>query len=86
MIYKVEKGIPLVRASTYSFKNNPYPFSEMEVTDSFLIKTNKDTVRTIRHRLYGFLRAYRYYNPKLITFKIKTKFIEGEGLRVWRKN
>ena len=86
MIYKVEKGIPLVRATSFSFKNNPYPFSEMEVTDSFLIKTNKDNVRTIRHRLYGFLRAYRHSNPKIIGFKIKTKFIENEGLRVWRQN
>lgn len=64
----IEKNVP----APPSTRRNKYPFSQMEVGDSFFTTEQKNVVRS----------AANWHSIKNHT-KFRTR-IEGDGLRVWR--
>lgn len=78
-IFKVEKNIPLPKKTNRSI----YPFSIMEVGDSFLVAcTNKEELEAYRQRIS--VTIWRYVQKNKET-KFQTKTTE-QGVRVWRIN
>jgi hypothetical protein len=66
---KIEKNVPM---PTARFTKKIYPFSEMEVGDSFLAKNG-----TVARAANGFSK-YHKNGWRFATRK------EGEGVRIWR--
>lgn len=78
-IFKIEKNIPLPTKTSRSI----YPFSIMEVGDSFLVScTNKLELESYRQRIS--ITIWRYVQ-KNQDKKFQTKTTE-KGVRVWRIN
>lgn len=68
----IEKGIPIPMSRS---RSRVYPFGEMEVGDSFLIKYGDKDVRT----MYSSASYYGKRNSKKFTIRQTP-----EGIRVWR--
>lgn len=77
--YKIEKGVPLLG------KNRPgkdeYPFSRLEVDESFLVPCEKGTkeVHLLQTHLCSMANKACMHNNKRFT----TRTVNG-GIRVWR--
>jgi hypothetical protein len=69
MSYEIEKGIPIPRSSEYEAK---YPFSKMEVGDSFSVEERRESVASAA-RSYGCRVGKKFSIRK-----------EGNGMRIWR--
>lgn len=94
----IEKDIP-IPATVRNGGASPYPFGQMEVNDSFIIKSSKDAdlfasdeefgkalledYRTIANRLSGAVRRFTKKTEENFRFRVKTVPSEG-GVRVWR--
>lgn len=93
----IDKNVP-IPATVRSGGVSPYPFSTMEVTDSFLIKSDVDAdlyandeefgkalvedFRVIANRLSGACRRFTKRNEG---YKFRVKTVPAEfGVRVWR--
>lgn len=76
----VEKGIPL---PTFRVRNRPYlyPWREMEVGDSILIKTNKHTDLGVRTVATIRTSCSRYGKENKQKF---SALLTDDGIRVWR--
>lgn len=77
-MYKVEKNIPTPIGSS------SYPFSEMELGDSFLVpfdETDPIEINKIRSRIWTGVRTFRANANR--GFNVKIRKVEN-GLRVWR--
>ena len=72
-MYKIEKNIP-IPPEGYT-RRGPYPFARMEVGDSFLVPF-ADMI-TVRCAAGNYAKKYGAV--------FWTRFIEGQGVRVWRK-
>jgi hypothetical protein len=78
-IGKVEKGIPVPE---HQLKK--YPFDELEVGDSFLIKFSVDEAKTaVRRMSVAKHRAQKKLNRKFV-YRTVTKGTSGTDIRVWR--
>ena len=72
MSYEIEKGVPLAAKRAYDHK---YPFSSMEIGDSFFAPCDE----TARNRITTSVSyASKRYGTKYVTRKV-----DG-GFRVWR--
>ena len=75
---KVEKNVPFPEVHT-KFK---FPWAEMEVGDSVLIKTGKkETVDMLKRKVKGSARYYGVKSGKKFRSLINR---EEDGVRVWR--
>lgn len=78
-MYKIEKNIPIANPKP----ERKYPFNEMEIGDSFLIKATDSkmkSIRKIRNRISSACNIFTKNNPKI-------KFVtrrENDGIRCWR--
>ncbi len=70
----IERDIPIP-----SKIKETMPFKDMEVGDSFFIKTDKPLIQQI----YASARIKRYNKLAKTFIKIRTAKVEG-GIRVWR--
>lgn len=77
-MYKIEKGIPVPRDKNYKKKYN-FPFSEMEIGDSFRIEAlDKRNALSIKAQAFNRVRK--------LGCKLETRFeYEGDKIyvRVW---
>ena len=75
---KIEKGVPFPEVHS-KFK---FPWPEMEVGDSVLIKTGKvETVDLLKRKVKGSARYYGVKTGKKFRSLINR---EEDGVRVWR--
>ena len=79
MTIKIEKGIP-VADRNYVRSRISYPFKDMKIGDSFMIKTNKKNHTSKRGSLVS---AAIHYSKTDKTFHYVTRTVEG-GIRLWR--
>jgi hypothetical protein len=70
-MYEIEKDIPV----TIKSEKAKYPFSEMEVGDSFLVPKGQENAKLHREAAYSHGRKNNV--------KFKTKSVAG-GTRIWR--
>ena len=76
--YKIEKGIPL--APKTQLRRSRYPFSQMEVGDSFFVPVEADVeLGLLHHRVH----SCASYMGKRLGRKFTTRSNET-GVRVWR--
>jgi hypothetical protein len=76
--FKIEKNIPLpvTRAAT------KYPFADMQVGDSFLVRTKDEAhARGVSQSLYTALKRFRTVKP---TWRFTCRSQLPEGVRCWR--
>lgn len=79
-MYKVEKGIPLPKVRNYTQPRSIYPWEELKVGDSFLVKPKGDEPRTVIARLSPSATSWgKRHNKK---FTLRT--VEKGAVRVWR--
>jgi hypothetical protein len=78
--YKIEKNIPMTKGLVHK---EIYPFSEMEVGDSFAIncKTEKDVSN---QRLKVLNQARKFINSTNSKMKFGTRLQPNNIIRVWR--
>ena len=69
--YKIEKGVILPNLSV----GGKYPYSSMEIGDSFFVPSSDASTPTVRQR------AYQYGREAGMKFRTRS---EKNGLRVWR--
>ena len=69
---KIDKGIPIPS------RRNKYPLSQMEVGDSFLIKSGKLDAMKTRNRVASSITSYRRQG-----WNFTQRLVEN-GIRIWR--
>lgn len=80
--FVVEKGIPVTTIEQRR-KKRKYPWSEMEIMDSFFVECKKEEMERFRNTISGSLTQWNVVNSK--RYKIITRYITAEGgLRIWR--
>jgi hypothetical protein len=72
---KIEKNVPIPKSTAGRRKQARYPFAEMSVGDSFLVRCKEE--RDVQ-RIRGVVQAYSVRTG----WKFKTRSVEG-GIRVW---
>ena len=86
---KIEKGIPLIPIKKGRCAAAvKYPFADMQINDSFLIKKNLSTMVELRSKQANNIRSsvthcLQKYNKKHKPIQITTRTLD-EGIRVWR--
>lgn len=80
MEIKIDKNVPIPKKKGAGRKEK-YPFSKMEITDSFLIKCSSENLFKVQNTLNT--SAHRYAGRCTPTKKFKTARMDG-GIRVWR--
>lgn len=70
--FEIDKGVPV--PTTYGGRKK-YPFGQMKIGDSFLVKGNHDIATRARSA------AYVYGHSHKMKFTVRTT---KEGARVWR--
>lgn len=83
---KIDKNIPIAprgRSGGRRVGSKKYPFSDLEIEDSFLVSTPD----TREHRCYQgvILREIMRTSKSLKNKKFITRYVPG-GIRVWRVN
>lgn len=74
--YAIDKSVPIPK------KRSKYPFSEMEIGDSFSVSINGDSKdEAARKRSSINTAAYLYGKATQIKFKVRTSEVE---IRCWR--
>ena len=82
--YKIEKGVPRVKAGARLKRPMEYPLKDMDVGDSFFIEMDiTDTKK--RTKICAHIINWCRKDEKTRLWKFETRNIE-EGLRVWRIN
>lgn len=79
MTYQIEKNIPMLSARAASHN---YPYGDMEVGDSFLVKTEGVNELSVSRRLRS--SAYVYASKSGDGKKFTVRKVGDEGFRVWR--
>lgn len=78
--FKVEKNVPITKTKKV---NDKYPFSEMEVGDSFFIKCkDKEDFRRKSIVVCNYFKKYILDNN--LNWKYCTRKQEDYNIRVWR--
>ena len=72
-MYEIEKNVPI---PTIPYEQRKYPWTEMEVGDSFFIKCNGVELRKIQVNISS---CAKRFGPKKFTVKK-----HEDGLRCWR--
>lgn len=73
---KIDKNIPMpVSVCTY-------PFIDMEVGDSIMIKANEKNIRQVQASLYN--SASQFCSRHKKQWKFKTRQQQKIGVRIWR--
>jgi len=82
MNYKIEKDIPITKTKK---ENDKFPFSQMEVGDSFLIEC-KDAQELLKQRMLvcNYFKKYIIHNN--LNWEYCTRKQDDYNLRVWRTN
>lgn len=75
-MYKIEKNIPIEVPKT-----SDYPFSEMEIGDSFLVPYGNETQTKLQTKISSCCSYYRSKHDHLKKFVTR---ITKDGVRVWR--
>lgn len=80
MSIKIEKNVPITDGRGREFK---YPFSEMNVNDSFIVfSENHEGQQKLQHSVKG---SYNHFiTNHQPDWKFKTKKEGAKGVRVWR--
>lgn len=80
-MFTIEKGIPIPNSYRKGAPNK-YPFSQMEVGDSFFVpyKDHDDYVRLTK----TIHSAFVYYKKTLEHKHAMRKIVQENGIRVWR--
>lgn len=74
---KIEKGIEIPSRLRKSGKPSKYPFAQLEVGESFLVRTTSKKSKV--NRQVGLCSSFRKYAPKRFTSRTI-----AEGVRIWR--
>jgi hypothetical protein len=72
MSYQVDRNIPIPSLK----RGHKYPWRQMQVGDSFLVRNRRDSDRAVRS-------ARQYADYYQITFRTAIRTVTG-GIRVWR--
>jgi len=81
-MYKIEKGVEMPREQK-KHHNRIYPFREMEIGDSFLIKTTSMTKDEDYQKTRN--RAYSAAAQASARLKVRFKVMDAiGGFRIWR--
>ena len=91
-MYKIESGVPFaVKRGGRGRKPSEFPFTDMEVGDSFLIPcdvTSKKEVESWRRKLLvakkRFAETLEEGDDRKFTTAVVNSEEQGVGLRVWR--
>ncbi len=79
-MYKIEKNIE----KPASCNEGMYPFSTMEVGDSFFAPLNRRMPNQLQNSILGSARLSRFADKKFTTRIIKSEKMETIGIRCWR--
>lgn len=84
MKYAIEHNIALPSTRTYG-ENKRFPYSQMNVGDSFFVPCSSDEkeLNRVRQRISSGKKSYKKTISKKASFEITTRIVQG-GLRVWR--
>lgn len=74
--FVIDKNVPL---PTKKFTKVGYPFAQMEVGDSFLVRHLKNG-----SSLYSATRSFRSSAPQYADWKFAIRPVDGGGVRCWR--
>jgi hypothetical protein len=79
---KVDKGVPVPKRYDHT-RHTQYPFSSMEIGDSFLLPCEKKDSVNVVSKLHYAAKLYRKTKDK--DFHYTTKYVKKEeGIRVWK--
>jgi hypothetical protein len=78
---EIEKNIPYVPKQTISSK---YPFSKMEIGDSFLVDIGSMKYQYIFSSVNNCFKNFKRHDEKYLLWKISLRRIDDKHIRIWR--